>query len=48
MPASDLHERNNEISNSKNKNNTNNNNLWLILQLADSAFPTGGFVHSGL
>jgi hypothetical protein len=24
-----------------------NNNLYLILQLSDSAFPTGGFVHSG-
>lgn len=24
-----------------------NNNMWMILQLADSAFPTGGFVHSG-
>ena len=25
-----------------------NNNLWMILQLSDSAFPTGGFVHSGM
>ena len=21
--------------------------MWLVLQLADAAFPTGGYVHSG-